>query len=295
MNWQETKDLLFPCLPEEIRVEMDLLMPGELREIRLRADRPAQLVTCDRTATLGWQPSQEALETLVEALSGHSLYARSDETAQGYITLPGGHRCGLCGRVISPEGQRRLSRIGSVCLRIAAPWPGCADVLLPHLLEDVIVRSMLIIGPCGSGKTTLLRDAARQLSESCVQVAMIDERGELAACLQGVPQMDLGPSADVLDNCPKRDAFPWLIRSLSPQAIITDELSGPEDFTCVSDAVFSGAAVIASIHGVSLQDVARRPAAAALLSQRVFDRYAVLDSHQPGQIIALYDKNGGPL
>ena len=80
MNWNETRQFLSPFFPEDIAVEMDMLLPGELREIRIRAEKPTMFVTATRTASLPWQPSQRELTTLVEALSGHSLYARTEET-----------------------------------------------------------------------------------------------------------------------------------------------------------------------------------------------------------------------
>ena len=97
MNWDETRDFLAPCFPECIRDELAMLLTGELREIRIRAERPAVFVTATRTAKLDWIPGQMQVEALTEALSGHSLFARADETRRGYLTLRGGHRMGLCG------------------------------------------------------------------------------------------------------------------------------------------------------------------------------------------------------
>lgn len=97
MNWDETRDFLSPCFPECIRDELAMLLPGELREIRIRAERPAVFVTATRTAKLDWIPGQMQVEALTEALSGHSLFARADETRRGYLTLRGGHRMGLWG------------------------------------------------------------------------------------------------------------------------------------------------------------------------------------------------------
>ena len=142
MNWQETRDFLTPCFPEAIRSELMLLQPGELREIRVRADRPTVFITATRTAQLPWSPGQHQLEALVEALSGHSLYARSEETGHGYLTLRGGHRMGLCGRVVHRKAGPVLADIASVCIRIAAEWPGCADPLLPLASQG----SLLLIG-----------------------------------------------------------------------------------------------------------------------------------------------------
>ncbi|MBP3638167.1 MAG: Flp pilus assembly complex ATPase component TadA [Clostridia bacterium] len=287
MNWEETKAFLAPCFPQAIRDEMELLLPGELREIRIRAGRPAVFCTGSRTAFLDWAPDVRQVETLAEALSEHSLYARGDETRQGYVTLRGGHRMGLCGRVTA----RGLKDIGSLCIRIAAQWPGCADNLLPY------ADNLLIIGPPGSGKTTLLRDLARQLGhgKQGKQVAVIDERGELTACVQGVPQLDVGDACDVLEGCSKPEAVAWLVRSMAPQMIITDELGGPEDAAALLDAMACGASVIASCHGTSLNEVANRPAMAALMARRAFHHYALLHPEGGGRIAALYDRNGSPV
>lgn len=295
MDWHETRQFLSPCFPEEVRSELDMLLPGELREIRIRAERPTVFVTATRTAALPWRPSQSELETMLEALSEHSLYARADQTSQGYLTLRGGHRLGLCGHASTTDVRSVLSGIGSVCLRIACAWPGCADELLP--LMHRVGRSVLLIGPPGSGKTTLLRDLSRQLSESKqgLQIAIVDERSEIAACVQGVPQLDVGDTADVLENLPKAEAIPWLVRAMSPQVIITDEIVGDRDAAAILDAAGSGVAVCASVHGASLQDAAARPALAALMARRVFDLYAVLSADGGGAIASLHDRMGTPV
>lgn len=297
MNWQETRQFLSPCFPESVQAEMEMLMPGELREIRIRAERPTVFVTATRAAALDWTPQQKQLAALVEALTEHSLYARADETSQGYITLRGGHRMGLCGRVVAAGQERTLPDVGSVCIRIAAEWAGTADPIMPLMMQGGTICSLLVIGPPGAGKTTLLRDLARQLGSGrhAAQTALIDERGELAACVRGIPQLDVGECTDVLDGLVKAQAFPWLLRAMAPQCIITDELFGPEDAACVMEAAACGTAVCASVHGSSLQDAASRPSLASLMAKRVFHLYAVLDSAGGGQVAALYDRTGSPL
>ena len=294
MTWEETKAFLSPCFPQEVRDEMELLLPGELREIRVRANRPTAFITASRTALLSWQPDLRQVETLAEALSGHSLYARADETGQGYVTLRGGHRMGLCGHV---SGSGALTDIGSLCIRIAGQWPGCADTLLPLCREGGMAQSLLLIGPPGSGKTTLLRDLARQLSSGswALQTAVIDERGELAASVHGMPQLDIGCTADVLDGLSKPEAVAWLIRSMAPQLLVTDDLSGPEDASAVLDAMACGAAVLTSVHGTGLREVAARPALAGLMARRVFAYYVVLSGEGGGRVSAVHDRSGSPV
>ena len=295
MNWNETRQFLAPFFPEDVCAEMDMLMPGELREIRIRAERPTVFVTAARTASLPWMPEKAHLAALLEALSEHSLYARTDETSQGYLTLRGGHRMGLCGRIAKADSQSVLSDVGSVCIRIAGEWPGCADALLACIGETT--QSLLIIGPPGSGKTTILRDLARQLASgrNAKQLAIVDERSEIAACVAGIPQLDVGTSSDVLDSLHKREAIPWLIRSMAPEIIITDEIGSDADASAVLEAVSSGIAVCASAHGASLQDAAVRPALANLMARRVFGLYAVLSPEGGGQLAGLYDRTGNPI
>lgn len=294
MEWHETRSFLGQCFPEEVRTELDLLLPGELREIHIRAERPTVFVTASRTAALSWSPGQLQLEALIEALSEHSLYARAEETAQGYLTLRGGHRMGLCGRISLSDGQSVLSGVGSVCIRIAGEWPGTASPLMAHLDS---APSLLLIGPPGAGKTTMLRDLARQLASgrNAHQVAIVDERSELAACVNGIPQLDVGQSTDVLDGLAKARAIPWLIRSMAPHVIITDELGGDADASAVMDAVNCGVSVCASVHGTSLQDAAARPSIAAMMSRRIFELYAVLAPEGGGRIAGLYNRTGSPL
>lgn len=295
MNWQETRDFLIPCFPEAIRSELMLLQPGELREIRIRADRPTVFVTGSRRVELPWQPGTHQLEALVEALSCHSLHTRAEETGQGYITLRGGHRMGLCGRVVHRKAGNAITDVGSVCIRIAAQWPGCADALLPLCTDGAALKSLLIIGPPGSGKTTLLRDLARHLASRDRQVAIIDERSELAACTNAVPQLDVGPCCDVLEGLSKPAAVSWLIRSMCPEAIVTDEISTAEDAAALQEAKGCGCAIFASAHGSSLAEAASRPVLAAMMARRVFDRYAVLAPDGGARIIALNDQNGSSL
>src|SRR5690606_12747541 len=103
------------------------------------------------------------------------------------------------------------------------------------------------------GKTTLIRDLARMISygdtldngslklgSPGMKVGIVDERSELAACVRGIPLFDVGPRTDILDGCPKAEGMMMLIRSMSPEVIIVDEIGRPEDTEAIREALHAG-------------------------------------------------------
>ena len=203
MTWQETIRFFAGCMPREIAQVLEGQMEDTVREIRLRAGGQSGLVTSAGSVACGSLLSQMQISQIAEALCEHALYARSEEQKQGFVTLRGGHRMGLCGRVIT-QGQtvRALREISSLCIRVASQRRGAADGLVPYLLEEGgRVRPALIVGMPGTGKTTLLRDLCRSLSRTGIHMCVVDERSEIAAMSEGVAQLDVGPHTDVLDGC----------------------------------------------------------------------------------------------
>jgi len=293
MNWKEAAACLGACLPEKLALALE--EAGPLREIRIRADQAVSLKTEGGIKKTPFIPNGEQVTEMAEALCEHALYARAEEMRQGFVTLRGGHRMGLCGRVLTQGSQvRALRDIASLCIRIAGEYPGSADEVLPHLYPEGTLVSMLIIGAPGAGKTTLLRDICRQLSDGengrePVAACLIDERGELAACVHGVPQLTVGRNTDVLDGCPKSVGMQWLLRSMAPGCLVTDELGGEEDALAVLEAVRCGVPVMTSVHGQSLNQAVERPALGVLMREKVFGLYVILDRSVPGRIAAFHD------
>ena len=84
----------------------------EVCEIRLRVDRPVVVETKRRELFLNhrgqWQENpcgaysvEEAeIRELIAYLCQDSLYAYADEIRQGFLTVEGGHRIGLCGQAV---------------------------------------------------------------------------------------------------------------------------------------------------------------------------------------------------
>lgn len=241
-------DWAFECLlPKDVRCAVGSL-PRELTELRLRAGQRAEVVCGGESELRGEALSAEMILRTAHSLGEHSLYAREEELSEGFFTTSGGCRVGVCGRMSREEGRLRMTHISSLCIRAVREVIGAADGIMDELYEKGRINSALILSPPGMGKTTMLRDILRQLSELGVRAAAADERGELAACILGVPAMDVGQRTDVLDGCPKRLAMRMLVRSMSPQVIVTDELGHAGDMAAVLDALRCGVQVIASVH-----------------------------------------------
>ncbi len=292
------------CSPRGLRPLFFRLPPTlltDIKEIRLRVDRP--LLVIDRAGRQAFVGSHGASMSRTDAeiflrtdaaeflqiISRSSVYALEEELRQGFVTLPGGHRVGLCGEVAHIDGQLRTMRhVGSFSIRVARAVPGAADTVMAKVAPPQRrPRHTLIISPPGGGKTTLLRDIARQLS-GVWQVGIVDERSEIAACWHGVPQLDVGPCTDVIDRCPKAIGIMQLLRGMAPEVIVTDEIGRPEDASAVLEAMHAGVTVIASAHGDSWQEVAARPALRPLLQPCAFDLIVVLAAgRRPGTVAAV--------
>ena len=239
-----------------------------LCDVRLFAGRQAWAQTEAGEQALSFAPNAKELYETVQQLCGYMLRLSPEKTGQGFITLRGGHRMGLCGRVTQREGQLVLQEVGSACIRVAHQIKGCGSDAAAGFLA--MQKGMLICGTPGSGKTTLLRDLVRLISDAGVAVGLSDERGEIAACVQGIAQLDVGARTHVLDGCPKAEALKWLLRSMCPQVLAMDELCGAAEYQAVRDAAACGVRVIATVHAGSMQDIQQRAGLQALVTDGVF-------------------------
>ena len=85
----------------------------------------------------------------------------------------------------------------------------------------------------------------------------------------------------------------WLLRAMSPDVLVTDELGGALDVQALMDAARSGVKVMATLHGRSLDTALARGALYPLVQNRIFERYVLLAS--VGQIAAVCDEQLRPI
>lgn len=271
----------------------------KLQEIRIRLGKPIILGINNNEFLKNYIPKEEELKSIVQRFSSYSLYAFDEEIRQGYITIRGGHRIGICGScVVEKDRIKTIKNISSINIRICRQIVGCADDIIPFLMEQGNIMNTIIISPPKCGKTTLIRDITRNISNGIKgiitgkKVSVIDERSEIAGCYLGVPQMDVGIRTDVLDSCPKSYGISMAIRSMAPEVIVCDEIGTYRDMENIILALNSGVKVITTIHGYDEKDLYRRPVFKEIMDNKVFTRAIILSNTRGvGTVEYIYDFN----
>ncbi|WP_059052360.1 stage III sporulation protein AA [Paenibacillus senegalimassiliensis] len=305
---------VFPDNLQSLLLKLPPSIFPQLEEIRIREGRPLEINTggryyfltpageVTRNPQAAYKPEKQDSNRLLDLITNHSLYTMEEELRKGFITIAGGHRIGLAGRTLLSGGKvEHLRDISGFNVRIAREIKGIADPILPKLLDfkHRTVHHTLILSPPQHGKTTLIRDLARQISSGTWghpaavwpgrKVGVIDERSEIAGSKRGVPGFDVGPRTDVLDGCPKAEGMMMMIRSMSPDVLIVDEIGRPEDAEALAEALHAGVRVIATAHGSSVDDLSSRPALAKLTDTFFFQMYVVLSRSEKGLAFKLWD------
>lgn len=270
----------------------------ELREIRLRVGLPITLdiagihkyvagngcVIDTYTMQNMFVCNEQMINEVFKSICGYSVYAHIDEIVSGYVTMPFGHRAGICGTAVLSEGKIvNIRDISSISIRISREIKGLSADISSRFAKSY--GGLLICGAPSSGKTTLLRDMARILStDYSFNTSVIDTRNELSATYRGKAQNDLGFS-DVLVSYPRIKGIEQALRALSPHIIVCDEIGDENDANAILSAANCGVRFIASIHASTVRELKNRKFANEILSTNAFSAVAFLKgSTEPGVI-----------
>lgn len=278
--------MLMHLMPRSLRTAVEREATDRLEEIRIRTGKPVQLIYGEKEKLLPFIVREGFCTELLETLSEHALFVKQEELEEGFLTVRGGCRVGIAGRYMLRDGKIRFAEAASCNIRIAKEHKGAADILMPHLCPaDGMLCSVLIFSPPGAGKTTLLRDAARQLSDGDTKrrgrkVAVADERGEISGGCTAAPLLDVGLRTDVTSGCKKAEAIERLVRSMSPEIIVTDELGNMADAEAAMYAAASGTALLASAHAGSFREAMRKPHLRFLIENGCFGKLFLLQRRE---------------
>lgn len=258
--WKE----LLSILPPRLRQQTDAMGKEDALELRLRLDRPPQLVRKLGNLSMEGKVAMEDLHYVVNMACRYSPWTAAS-AAYGFLTAPGGHRIGMCGQALMKDGSMEgIQTLHSLNIRIARDFPGLARPLCKES------GSILVIGRPGSGKTTFLRDLIRQFSYR-ETVSVVDERGELFPT-----GFERGDRMDVLIGCGKAEGIDRVLRTMTPDTVAIDEITAEADTKSLLQAAWCGVRLLATAHAAGLEDLRSREVYRPLVDCRLFSTVVIL-------------------
>lgn len=270
-----------------------------IQEIRLRIGKPLAITTFGKEYFVsdsgGISKEGKSLvivtksdvESSFKAICEYSIHSFQNQLIQGYITISGGHRVGICGSSVGKNGSiETIKNISGLNFRVAREVLGSADEIMQRAFGNKLY-SLLIIGVPSSGKTTILRDLCRQIGNAH-KLSIIDERGEIAATYQGQQQNDVGKCSDVFDGYPKEEGINIAIRVMAPEVIAVDEIGNIQDCLAIEHSIHSGVKIIATAHAADVGELFSRLHIKSLIEQGAFDKIVTLGNDRNiGKIVKI--------
>ena len=255
---------LYEKLPEKIQYYLSQNASKSISEIRIRAG--FEVIICingmfEKIHNLVFDKPD--IENIFYSLCDNTLFAYENQIANGYITLPGGHRIGLGGSFYTDESGNHLIDITSLNIRIAQEktFDICNEIL-------EFKNGLLIAGKPHSGKTTMLRSLCKHMTDK--NIAVCDERGELKSS---------SLNCDFITGLNKAQAIQQAVRALNPDIIVCDEIGSIKESNEILDSMHSGVRFICTVHSDNISDLRFKPGINLLLESKVFDKIALL-SHE---------------
>ena len=250
-------------------------LDGLCEEIRLRSNGLCSLtVSGGQTLPIDLTLTRDEMDEALGKICGGSLYAHGDTIKNGYVSLFGGIRAGVCGRAAIDNGRViGISEISSICIRIPHAVHVDPSPVTDLLCESLYTGGVLIYSPPGEGKTTLLRSVAHELSKvrtdkNGLRVAVVDSRGELECGLHSGNIL-----VDVLTGYPKSLGIEIALRTLNANIIVCDEIGNEEEARSILDVSVGGAALVASAHASDIRSLLAKRSIRLLHDHGVFGAY----------------------
>lgn len=244
-----------------------------IEEIRLYSRRYSTVSCEDKNYRTNLLLEEDALREILLRMCKGSLYAYSQTINEGYLSLPGGIRVGVCGTAATEAGRViGVSSISGLMIRIPRRIFTDASPIVNRLSANR-TGGMLIYAPPAVGKTTLLRAVAALAASPAfgLRTVVVDTRRELKYTLD-----DTELNLYVLEGYPRNIGMEIAVRSLGAQLVICDEIGSDEDARAILELGNCGVPLVATVHGDDVEQLLKRPCLSALHRARIFHTYVGL-------------------
>ncbi len=264
-------DAFLSLLPRRLRqviLSTAELSGEEVMEIHIVMGTGSSIRFASRKVFLGVRLADSDIQAIFSSLTGGALYAHRHTIKNGFITLFGAVRVGICGQARYEGGELvGVSNVTSMLVRF--PHFSCdfTDELYEIFQESL--RGMLIFAPASGGKTTALRALVKRLSASdnAPRISVIDERCEIEC------EDFLSLDADIFRGYGRGEGMQIALRVMSPEIIAVDEIGGVGESFDILESLLSGVKFIATAHGAELSELRERRNIKPFFDAGVFDSF----------------------
>lgn len=303
--------MLNNLLPQKIAMALSKLKYQDLCEVRLRVGCPIMINYKNGYYFLGesglctesnsFFATKDMIKYVIGKASNCSIYSVNDEIKQGFITAAGGIRVGIVGEVVC-ENEKILTikNFSSINIRVPHQINGAAYNIAKFVVDEEakVVYNTIILGSPATGKTTILRDLCNQIYNKIkdCNILLLDERFEIASCVDGQPQLMVGNATDVISGGKKSTNILNGIRSMAPNVIAVDEIGCNDDIKAIEYAVNCGVGLVATIHSKNIYEFSKKAELQAIIRQKSFKRFVEISNNNgKGTVENIYDENFKPL